>query len=191
MGEQHRQELTEQSVEVTSGRQSVRELCSLNEWVVLALLGEGPNHGFALARQLSADTDLGRILTVRRPLVYRALDRSVERGLAAPYQTEPGDSGPTKTVHRITDAGEENTKRWLVEPVLHIRDVRVEFLVKLRLMERRGLSPEILITAQRAALEETIDGLVRRPGADDADVVDRWRSHNARAVSDFLEQLDV
>lgn len=203
MGEQHGAHHREKRGE-TDGREaqptnrslldddrSVRDYCSLNEWVVLALLGEGPNHGFALAKELSPGTDLGRVLTVRRPLVYRALDRSVDRGFATPYQTEPGDSGPTKSVHRVTEIGDTLVLRWMAEPVNHIRDVRVEFLIKLRLMERRGLSAASLINAQRAALTETIDGLTSRPGSADADVVDRWRAQSAHAVARFLDKLDV
>ena len=85
-------------------RQTVGQL-SLNEMVVAALLVEGDAHGFALAKELAPDSDLGRILTVRRPLVYRALDRVVAAGLAEHLQSEPGDSGPTRTVHTTTTVG--------------------------------------------------------------------------------------
>ena len=163
--------------------------CSLNEWVVLALLLEGECHGFALAKRLAPGTDLGRILTLSRPLVYRALDRLVERDLAAVATTEPGDSGPTRTVHHITNAGKRAATAWLAEPVHHVRDVRVVFLVKLRLLERLGRSPAGLIEAQQAALQDTINGLTQPPAGNDADVVDLWRSHSAAAVAQFLQAL--
>jgi len=102
---------------------------SLNEWVCLALLTEKPSHGFALAKQLAPDSDLGRILTVRRPLVYAAAKRAVTR--------------------------------WLNTPVNHVRDLRVEFLVKLRLLERRGRQPDRLIERQRAVLGDTLDSLIQ------------------------------
>ena len=47
---------------------------NLTEWVVLALVAEGTTHGFDVARVLDDGGDLGRIWTVKRPLVYRALD---------------------------------------------------------------------------------------------------------------------
>lgn len=160
---------------------------SLNEWVVLALLGEEPAHGFALARQLRADADLGRILTVHRPLVYRALDRLVEAGLADAAHTEPGDAGPNRVVHRITPRGRRALRSWLARPVTHIRDLRIEFLVKLRLTERARQDPSRLVRAQHEALADTLDNLSRpEPGAD---VVDRWRLHNAGAARRFLEEL--
>ncbi len=162
---------------------------SLNRWVVLALLVEEPAHGFALARALDADGDLGRILTVRRPAVYRAIDQLVDDGLIEPIQTEPGDAGPDRTVYRPTAVGRSDLDGWLASPVAHVRELRVGFLLKLRLLERRGRSSRRLITAQRRALDETIERLIDRPTGPDADVVDRWRSHNAAAVARFFDEL--
>jgi DNA-binding PadR family transcriptional regulator len=160
---------------------------SLNEWVVLALLREAPAHGFALARQLHPASDLGRILTVHRPLVYRALDRLVDAGLAEPQRTEPGDGGPNRVVHRATRRGHRAAAAWLREPVTHIREMRIEFLLKLRLVERHGDDPRPLVTAQQEALADTLHHL-SDPGTVH-DVVDRWRSHSARATSQFLAEL--
>ena len=86
---------------------------SLTEWVVLAVLVEAPIHGFAIAKELRPDTDLGRILTVHRPLVYRALDRLVAAGLAEPHHTEPGAAGPARTLHQPTLTGRRAADAWL------------------------------------------------------------------------------
>jgi DNA-binding PadR family transcriptional regulator len=154
---------------------------SLTEWVVLALLTEAPTHGFGIAKELRAGADLGRIVTVHRPLVYRALDRLVAAGL-----TEPGDAGPNRTVHRVTSAGDEAVVRWLDRPVSHVRDLRIEFLAKLRLNQRRSRDAHRLVSAQRAALADTFDQLT---GDEPTDVVDRWRRANATAAREFLDQL--
>lgn len=159
---------------------------SLTEWVVLALLAEAPVHGFAIAKQLQAGTDLGRILTVHRPLVYRALDRLVGAGLAEPQQTEPGTAGPNRTVHRLTQNGRTAVDGWLDRPVGHIRELRLEFLAKLRLSQRSARDPSRLIEAQRATLADTFERLAV---ADEGDVVDLWRWHNSAAASAFLDQL--
>ncbi len=155
----------------------------LNDLVVLAVLDEEPAHGFALARRLAPDSDLGRILTVHRPQVYRSLDRLEAAGLIEPLVVEPGDAGPQRTVYRVADAGRDPLEDWLGAPVDHVRDLRVEFLIKLRLLERRRSDPSALIEAQRRALESTLDRLVAGGGGD---VVDRWRAHNAEAVRRFL-----
>jgi len=159
----------------------------LNEWVVLALLAEQPRHGFAVAKELAPGSDLGRILTVHRPLVYRALDRLVAAGLARASRTEPGDNGPNRTVHVPTRLGAARLREWFAEPVHHVRDLRLEFLVKVRLLERAGTDPAALVAAQRYALAATLDGLVHAP--DRGDVVELWRSHNAVAAQAFLDTL--
>lgn len=160
---------------------------SLTEWVVLALVAESPTHGFAVARELQADTDLGRILTVHRPLVYRALDRLRDAALVEQLATEPGDAGPNRTVMRATRSGRAALRRWFVTPVDHVRDLRIEFLIKLRLTERVGRDESVLVDAQRVELADTLATLA---GASRApDVVDRWRQHNAAAARDFLDSL--
>lgn len=161
---------------------------SLTEWVVLGVVGEGPTHGFAIARQLRSDSDLGRVITVQRPLVYRALDRLTAAGMIEAAQVEPGDAGPNRTIHRTTRRGRAALARWLDRPVDHVRDLRVEFLAKLRLNERRSRSAARLVQAQRAALDTTLTRLARTQGDD---VVDRWRHHNAAAVDAFLSELDL
>jgi DNA-binding PadR family transcriptional regulator len=158
---------------------------SVNEWVVLALLAEQSAHGFALARELETGTDLGRVLTVHRPLVYRALGRLVDAGLAEAYQPEPGDGGPSRRTHRATPHGQAAVGTWLERPVVHIRDLRIEFLVKMRLRERSGRQTSRLVKDQRRQLANTLDELQHGDG----DVVDQWRHHNAVAVRQFLDSL--
>lgn len=163
---------------------------SLNEWVVLALLAEGPLHGFGLARQLTADSDLGRILTVHRPLVYRALDRLVDDRLVERLHTEPGDAAPRRTVHRVTDLGRRHLDTWLITPVAHVRDLRIEFLVKLRLTERSTRDTAALVRAQQAALSEAIGTFATTPTSDaPSDVVELWRRHMSSAADRFLDDL--
>lgn len=167
---------------------------SFNDVVVLAVLDEGPAHGFALSRQFDAGSDLGRIVTLARPQVYRSLDRLAIAGLIEAITVEPGDGAPQRTVFASTEGGAAAVAAWLAEPVAHVRDLRVPFLAKLRLLERRGASPTELLTAQRAALGPTLDQLIAAGDVGDTgqpvDVVDRWRAHNAEAVARFLTDVD-
>lgn len=159
---------------------------STTEYVVLGLLAETPSHGFAIARKLEADEDLGRIYTVRRPLVYRALDRLVDRGLAAPAHVERGDSGPNRVIHHITDEGRRALDGWLSNPVDHVRDMRIGFLLKVALLLRSGRSPASLVQAQRSSLAPTLHALHKAP---DDDHVEIWRNHSARMAREYLEEL--
>lgn len=161
---------------------------SVTEYTVLGVLAEGPTHGFAIAKELMADAELGRIYTVRRPLVYRALDRLVANGLAATSQVEASEAGPNRIVHQTSTRGRTVLRTWLEEPVSHIRDLRIEFLLKLTLLRRSDRSPAALIAIQRRSLESTLDAL-DQPGADDP--VELWRRHNARAAAAYLDELEA
>jgi len=160
---------------------------SLTEWAVLAVLAERPAHPFAVARLLAQDGELGRVLTVRRPLVYRAAERLAAAGLCRPDHTEPGAGGPERTVYRATPAGRRALAKWLAEPVSRVRDLRLEFLLKVRLIRRAGRSPLGLVQAQRAALAPRLDAL--SAGGED-DEVALWRRHSARSARGFLEDLE-
>jgi DNA-binding PadR family transcriptional regulator len=159
---------------------------SLTEWAVLAALRERPAHPFAVARLLAGDGDLGRVLTVRRALVYRAFERLAGAGLCRADHTEPGQGGPERTVYQATAAGRRLLADWLRQPVEHVRDLRLEFLLKVRLTSRAGESPLPLVEAERAALAETMAALTAEP----IDEVSLWRRHNALAAQAFLEDLE-
>lgn len=160
---------------------------STTEYAVLGILAEGPTHGFAVSKQLDADGEVGRVFTVRRPLVYRALDRLVDAGYAVPVAKERGDSGPQRVIHRISPSGRRRLGIWLAEPVEHIRDLRVEFVLKVTLLVRSGRSPASLIRAQRRALAPTFDALER---IDPDDHVELWRRHTAVAAAAYLADLE-
>ena len=163
---------------------------SLTEWAVLAALAERPAHPFAVARLLAQDGELGRVLTVRRPLVYRAAERLAAAGLCRPDHTEPGEGGPERTVYRVTPAGRRALAQWLAEPVTRVRDLRLEFLLKVRLTRRAGRSPLPLVQAQRAALAARLEALAAADEAA-ADEVALWRRHSARSAQAFLEELEA
>ncbi len=160
---------------------------SLTEWAVLGVLAEHRAHPFAIARDFEPESELGRVLTVRRPLVYRALDRLVAGGLAEPIRTERGDAGPRRTVHRITADGRRRLEAWLRTPVSHVRDLRLGFLVKITLLQRSRLPIAALVTGQLDALAATFVAL-ETPAGDDH-VADRWRRHQAAAARAFLADL--
>lgn len=154
---------------------------------MLALLAEQPCHPFAIARLLDKRGDLGKVLSVRRPLVYRAADRLAAAGLCRPDHVEAGEGGPERTIYRVTPEGRRAVEAWLGEPVHHVRDLRTVFLLKLRLTARAGRSPLPLVEAQRQALAHTFAALMA--AGTPADEVALWRRHNAAAAAAFLDDL--
>jgi DNA-binding PadR family transcriptional regulator len=164
---------------------------SLTDWVVLGLLAEEPRHGFAIAKELAADAELGRLWTVRRPLVYRAIDHLLDIGMAEPRFTEPGDQGPHRTVFAATRAGRARLRRWLDQPVEHPRDVRTTLLVKLAFRARRGDALAPLARRQLEEFADVQDSLGRRRAA--AGTVEQlavqWRYQANDAIRRFLEAV--
>jgi PadR family transcriptional regulator AphA len=163
----------------------------LTEWVVLAVAAEGTTHGFDIARELDEGGDLGRIWTVKRPLVYRAIDSLVSAGLVSTVGVEEGDRGPQRRLLQTTPVGRRAVTRWLGEPVDHVRDVRTELLLKLALLHRARKSPVTLLRRQREVLGPTVTGL--RAHLEEAEgfdaVLARWRMESAEAVERFLDSL--
>ena len=163
-----------------------RPSLSVTEWVVLGLLAEQPRHGFAIAKELVGGSDLGQIIAVHRPVVYRALARLVTAGWAEVGETERGEAGPNRTVNQATAAGISSLDTWLDQPVEHVRDLRIEFLVKIRLNQRRSRSTQALIATQQTVFAPMLEGIA---ASSDDHIADRWRRHNARAAQTFLDEL--
>src|SRR5258708_35288399 len=66
---------------------------SLAEWLVLCLIRERSQYGFALARLLGSEGDVGRIWRVPKPVVYRALARLGDLTLVRAPEQQPSRQG--------------------------------------------------------------------------------------------------
>src|SRR5258708_17311644 len=125
---------------------------SLAEWLVLCLIRERSQYGFALARLLGSEGDVGRIWRVPKPVVYRALARLEDLTLVRATEQQPSRQGPARSPASVTPAGRKLAAAWLNRPAGHNRDVRSELLVKLALLDRSGADPRPLLDAQREQL---------------------------------------
>lgn len=162
----------------------------LAEWSVLAVLDEGPAHGFAVSQLTARDGELGRVWFVPRPVVYRALGRLHDAGLIEPTPSESGP-GPQRTPYSVTPLGRREVRDWLDRPVPHVRDLRSHFLLKLALHERRGRAPTRLVARQREVLEPIAAALAdeRRRSTGFDDVLLAWRETTTAAALAFLDEL--
>lgn len=158
------------------------------EWAVLGVVAEGPSHGFAVAQQLSPEGALGRIWTVPRPMVYQLIKKLLQLGLVGERRTEHSARGPVRTVVGITPSGRAALRRWLDEPVDHVRDVRSLLLLKLALLDRTGRDPEPLIRAQTDRLHEQLASLeeARDTSGGFDRVILEWRIASSQATLEFL-----
>ncbi len=158
---------------------------SLAESVCLALVVSGVTYGGAVAELLAPGAELGHIWTLSKPLTYRALDSLVARELLDRAGTAPGRGGDRRLLEP-SRRGRSDTRRWLAEPVGHLRDVRTELLLKFRILERMDESLVPLALAQRELFEPVITAITE---ATTDDVVARWRRQHAQAVAEFLDEV--
>jgi DNA-binding PadR family transcriptional regulator len=161
------------------------------EWSVLALLADTPSHGWALAREMSRNGEVGSVWSVGRPLVYRALELLEERRLVEQVGHERGDRGPNRELFRATDEGRQALRRWLADPVDHVREIRSVFLLKLVLIQRAGMERRPLLRAQRAVAVPAVEALRARLGtsAGSERVFVRFRLESTQAVVHFIDGL--
>ncbi len=164
---------------------------SLTEWAVLAVAAEQPTYGFAIAKELSTDGDLGRIWTVPRPLVYRALESLGRRRLIEALGEEAGDRGPSRTRIRATRSGKAAVTRWLATPTPHVRDLRTRLLLQLRLLDRRHADLLPLAADQLEQLAPILTSLEQRTRSTSGfdNLLATWRYESAQAAARTLQQL--
>lgn len=158
----------------------------LGEWACLGILSVGPAHGFAVAKRLAPDGDVGRVWSMSRALTYRALDQLSARGHIRAVGEEPGTAGGTRTVLGLTRSGRAQLSTWLATPTRHLRDLRSELLLKLVLADANGVDTGGLLQRQRAEIAAIAES---RAAADPSDVVALWRRESADAALRFLDAL--
>jgi tRNA (adenine37-N6)-methyltransferase len=164
---------------------------SLPEWAALGLLCESPRHGWAIARELAADGEIGRVYSCTRPLVYRALGQLREAGLVEEKGTSASDEGPARTTLAATRRGRAAFRKWRDSAVEHVRDLRSELMLKLLFHERAGTDPVGLLREQAGFLtrgELALTRQLRSSTAFDRTLV-LWRLSVIRAALSFVEAL--
>jgi DNA-binding PadR family transcriptional regulator len=163
----------------------------LGEWACLALLTQGPAHGYDIATRLAPAGDIGRVWSLSRPLTYRAIDQLTQRGLIVPVAEEKGKAGGNRTILSATPQGRRLVRRWLEQPVPHFRAVRDELLLKLVLLHALGTDPLKLLQSQRALFEPMVDALAAAGGRSKAasDPVAVWRYESSRSALRFIDRM--
>lgn len=78
---------------------------------VMALLAEGPQHGYALVERLK-DSPLMQGVKPNDTGVYRLLSTLEDQGLVA-HQLAASDMGPSKRVYELTTRGRECLTKWM------------------------------------------------------------------------------
>lgn len=113
---------------------------------LLALLGRGPAHGYALKRWI--DRHLDPFWRIDYGQLYRALRRAAARGQIAAVRREASPRGPARIVYRLTPEGRRRVVAWLAEPA----DRDDELTVKLAFAAGSGSRLRRVARANREAV---------------------------------------
>jgi DNA-binding PadR family transcriptional regulator len=171
--------------------EAARPRLSLAEWLVLCLVCEQPTYGLALAQLLGRDGSLGQVWSVPKAMIYRDLSRLEALGLVRVAGQQRSDTGPVRSLYKVTGRGRTAAADWLTRPVRHPREVRSELLVKLALLDRAGADPSALVRAQLDELRPIAAALDQRLSA--ANGFDRtvalWRHESMAATMRFLQSV--
>lgn len=122
------------------------------ELSVLALLRDGPMHGYEMARCFERD-DLAEVCPVEQSLLYTYLRNIEDRELVTWQEAREGKRPPRK-VYTLTDAGRRAVDTWLNEPVERMRQVRLEFLLKLYFLHHSDVRAELALLRRQLAVCE-------------------------------------
>jgi len=162
----------------------------LGEWACLGILYPAPTHGFAIAARLKPAGDIGRVWSLSRPLTYRSLEQLAVRGYVHAIGEEPGIAGGNRTMLAATRAGRAQLRTWLRSPVVHLRDLRSELLLKLVIADLCAIPLDDMLDEQRRHIEQMAATLARQAEAsEEIDVVALWRSESSNAALRFLTRL--
>lgn len=137
--------------------------------MILALLEDGPSHGWEMKSRIEAalGPEYGGL---NKGYIYEVIHKMEREGTIV-SRVEPQEGlRPDRSVHEITDAGREQLTEWLAEPVRPAAGFRDEFVQKvLAASLRGGGAVRQFCRAQRKALladAQTLQTL-RRERADD------------------------
>ncbi len=161
------------------------KLLDLPAQASLALVSLGVEHGYGLARHFESTSEVGEVLTLSRPVVYRSLKTLEASGFVTATETT-GGRGQLKRLLRCTPRGEQYAAEWMGAPVTHIRDMRSALLLKLVISDLYGLDVTRLIERQRATLRPIVDALLAEGNRD---AVSLWRREQARSALRFLDEV--
>src|SRR5262249_48869253 len=100
------------------------------EHALLGFLRQRSMYPYEIYQTLSQAHDLGRVWHLKQSQVYALLSRLEEAGFIS-TTTEMQNSRPPRKVMTLTPSGLKAFDAWLLAPVAHGRDFRLEFLAKL------------------------------------------------------------
>lgn len=166
------------------------------EYVILALLGEEPMHGYELHHRVSDMPGINRIWSIKQALFYSKLEKLEENGFIEQVHPHLDEVAPGRVVFQLTAQGKESLSDWVSIPVTKARDIRQAFLAKLIIAQRYGQDQALeLIRKQRQISQGWYDHLVSDlPEVSTQEmsdlIVHTYRLYRDRATLHWLDYLE-
>jgi DNA-binding PadR family transcriptional regulator len=107
------------------------------EHALLGFVCEQPLHGYEIYRQLSASEGLWQVWRLKQSQLYALLTKLEETHYLI-TTLQPQAARPPRKVYALTEVGRTAFQRWLTTPVIHGRQMRIEFLAKLYCAHRQN-----------------------------------------------------
>jgi PadR family transcriptional regulator AphA len=124
---------------------------------LLGYLVEGPKYAYELNQEFSQS--LGKIWRLGQSMLYAQLQNFLNDGLLE-MEIIPQPSRPARKVYKLTLPGKEFFFNWLQQPEEHLRNIRLEFLIRIYFFNRLGIQGlENLVIKQKTLLQEKINSL--------------------------------
>lgn len=114
---------------------------SVGEFAVLGILAQRPMHGYEMAHCFERE-ELREVYPIEQSMLYTHVRKLEERGLICGSEERVGQRPPRKT-YSLSQGGNAALEEWLNEPVERMRQVRVEFLMKLYFLHSNDASAEL------------------------------------------------
>jgi DNA-binding PadR family transcriptional regulator len=123
--------------------------------VILALLEDGPSHGWQMKIQIEAalGPEYGGL---NKGYIYEVIHKMERDGLITSRVEPQAGMRPDRSVHEITESGREQLSDWLTEPVRRSAGFRDEFVQKVLSASLRGEDTvrQVCRVQRRALLSE-------------------------------------
>ena len=162
------------------------------EYILLGLLKDNPDHGYALFEKVQDTPELSLIWQVKRSKLYYLLDKLAGEGLLSSSVLTQEDY-PDRKIFQLTEEGRAAFEEWLTSPVLSSRYVRIAFLSKLYFaLQRGGREALRLIEAQREICQGWLKNLEsEQDQVEESDFISRqvylFRIGQIKATISWLE----
>jgi DNA-binding PadR family transcriptional regulator len=155
------------------------------EHALLGFVVSTPLHAYALHHAL-VRSPLGQVWHLKQSACYAMISRLLDEAYIGAHADESTVRG--KRILTITQAGHEAFATWIVAPVAHPRDMRIEFLAKLYFASQQSAAHRsALISAQLANI---IHWYTDVPAEDQFTLdVHTYRRGHIDAIALWLNQL--